>query len=115
LLLASPWSYWQSLTLLDLGAITIVTLVTLVSIRRVPFNFTLLTVAIVYSAVALPIVVFPDIYLSGARYVLGAAPFFVLLGLYSTRYRLVEWLLMSAGFSLQAAIATFFFSRGWVG
>jgi len=60
-----------------------------------------------------PIAIAQDVYISAGRYLLAAAPLFLLLGQWSRRPWL-DTLLVSAGFLVQGALAVQFLSGYWI-
>jgi hypothetical protein len=56
----------------------------------------------------------PDYLMSAGRFLLVAAPAFLLLGRWSARRPWLDLLLVSGGFLLQAVLLTFFLSGGWL-
>lgn len=110
------FSYWQARTLVDLAPIIVFGLLTLLTIRRIPFAFSLYMLGLVYLSISSP--VFrphqPDIFVSAGRFFVVAIPMFLLLGKWMERRRWLETLIVSGGFMLQAALASYFLSNGWL-
>ncbi|WIG60938.1 MAG: hypothetical protein OJF49_003686 [Ktedonobacterales bacterium] len=109
-------SFWQSRGLIDLVPLAVCALVALVSIRRLPFAFTLYMLGLIYLTVRSPIFepAYPDILSSSGRFMLAAIPVFLILGQWTRRRPGLEMLLISGGFLLQALFAAYFLSGGWL-
>ena len=107
-------TYWNVLILLDLGALLIVLVLTVVGARRQPVAFTLYLAGLIYVCLAAPNVILPDALSSVGRVLLVAIPAFLLVSRWMRRWPALDLLIVSAGFMLQAALATFFLSGGWV-
>ncbi|HEU5440516.1 MAG TPA: hypothetical protein VFU88_14595 [Ktedonobacterales bacterium] len=109
-------SYYQARALVDYGPLVLFTLVTLLMIRRQPFSFTLYTAGLLYLAVASPMVATrdPDMFQSAGRFLLAAVPVFLLLGRWIRRRPALDLLLIGGGFLLQAALAAYYLSGGWL-
>ncbi len=110
------WSYWQARQLVDLAPVLLFALLTVLNIRRMPFSFSLYTLGLLYLALSSPVPVNPDpdYLMSAGRFLLVAAPIFLLLGRWSARRPWLDLLLVSGGFMLQAVLLTFFLSGGWL-
>ena len=106
----------QAELLVNLAPPVIVIVLTLSAIRRMPFAFTLYTGGIVYLSLASPVVSpgVPDILTSVGRYLVVAAPIFLLLGSWTERRPWLEMLLTSGGFLIQAILALVFLRNGLV-
>ncbi|MBF6590525.1 MAG: hypothetical protein IVW57_08325 [Ktedonobacterales bacterium] len=111
-----PWTYWQARELVDLAPVLIFGLLTLLSVRRMPFAFTLYMVGLLYLAISTPVLDSPDpdMLISAGRFLVVAAPIFVLLGRWTERRPWLDLLLVSGGFLVQAILAAFFFAYGWL-
>ncbi len=109
-------SYYQARDLVDYGPLVLFTLITLVMLRRQPLAFTLYTAGLLYLAVATPILVSrdPDMFQSAGRFLLTAIPVFLALGQWTRRHPALELLLIGGGFMLQAALAAYYLSGGWL-
>lgn len=107
-------TYWNVLVLLDLGALLTVLVLTVVGARRQPVAFTLYLAGLLYVCLAAPNVVLPDALSSVGRVLLVSIPAFLLVSRWMRRWPALDLLIVSAGFMLQAALATFFLSGGWV-
>jgi hypothetical protein len=101
-----PWSYQQALVFLDLGALVIAAVLTLAVCRRVPVAFTLYLVGLLYLCVSSPATWTPDVWVSSARYLLPAAPLFLLLARWTQRRPMLEAAIIGGGFMLQAMLLT---------
>jgi hypothetical protein len=117
--LATPaGTYDQARLLVDLAPLLLCALVTVVTIRRVPFAFTLYMLGVLYLAVAAPMLDQqlgdPDLFVSSGRFLLAAAPIFLVLGRWTARRPWLDLLVVSGGFLLQAVFAAFFLTGGWL-
>ena len=109
------WTYWQAHQLLDLVPLLAFAAITLVQIRRAPFMFTLYMVGLMYLSVANPIPCgFPDLLMSVGRYMLAAAPAFLVLSRWSREHTWLDALITSGGFMLQGVLITVLLSGGWL-
>ncbi|HKV86217.1 MAG TPA: mannosyltransferase family protein [Ktedonobacterales bacterium] len=108
------FSYWQARTLVDLAPLLLVALLTLFVMRRQPLSFTLLTAGVLFLSIISPIPHRPDVLASAGRYMLAAAPIFVLLGQWSRRRPWLDMLLVSGGFMLQAVLLLCFLTGYWI-
>jgi hypothetical protein len=94
---------------LELGLLVVFCAITLVSIRRVPFAYTLYSAGLLFVATASPVPSQGDLLWGVGRYLGEAFPVFLIVGWWGTRYR---WLLPSlsgAGFLLQGTLAVAWF------
>lgn len=109
-------SYYQARDLVDYVPLALFALITLVMIRRQPFAFTLYTAGLLYLAVASPIVGTrdPEMFQSAGRFLLAAVPVFLVLGAWTRRRPALAMLLIGGGFMLQAALAAYYLSGGWL-
>jgi hypothetical protein len=107
-------TYWNVLILVDLGALLLVLVLTVVGARRQPVAFTLYLAGLIYVCLAAPNVILPDALSSVGRVLLVAIPAFLLVSRWTRRWPALDLFLVSAGFMLQAALATYFLSGGWV-
>jgi len=113
---APLFSYWQARTWVDLAPIVLFGLLTLLTIRRMPFAFTLYLLGLLYLSISSPVyrINQPDVFVSAGRFFVVAIPLFLLLGKWIERRRWLETLIISGGFMLQATLAIFFLSGGWL-
>jgi hypothetical protein len=115
---APPWTYWQARQAIDLIPWLVFAILTVVSVRRMPFAFTLYMAGLLYLSVANPITVsaYPSLHLldSVGRYLFAAVPMFLLLGKWASRRPWLELLLVMGGFMIQAVLLTAFLLGGWL-
>lgn len=104
----------QVRTLFNLVPLLLVLILTLVSIRRMPFAFTLYSLGVFYLAVAEPIPTMNNFVTSDGRYMLAAVPIFLLLGGWTKRRPWLDMLLVSGGFLTQALLAVTFLHGGGI-
>ncbi len=109
-------SYYQARDLVDYVPLVLFALITLVMIHRQPFAFTLYTAGLLYLAVASPIVGTqdPEMFQSAGRFLLAAVPVFLALGAWARRRPTLAMLLLGGGFMLQAALAAYYLTGGWL-
>jgi hypothetical protein len=111
-------TYDQARLLVDLAPLTLFALLTVASIRRIPVAFTLYMLGTLYLCVATPMLDTqlndPDIFVSSGRFLIAAFPIFLLLGSWMKQRPWLEMLLLGGGFALQAILAAFFLSGGWL-
>lgn len=103
----------QARIALDLLPILGGIVITLVGARRSPLTFTLYLLAYLYLVTATPIS-FTDLFVSGGRYMLAAVPICIIL---ATRLTRAPWVLSAlrwCGVFLQALLALYFLSNGWM-
>ncbi|MBO0835250.1 MAG: hypothetical protein J2P28_06990 [Actinobacteria bacterium] len=108
------WSYWQALTLLDLTLATITFVVAITHARRLPLMLTLYVFGVLALSAAVPIEGLPDVLTGIGRYQLACAPLFVGLALVAERRPNLWPGLVGASFMLQAVLATFWLSGGYL-
>lgn len=108
------WSYWQARELVDLAPLAIFGVLAVVSIRRIPLAFSLYTLGLIYLAVAQPVPSGPVILTSSGRFLVVAAPMFLLLGRWTARRPWLELLLVSSGLLVQAVFAIYFLTGNWL-
>ncbi|HEX8034607.1 MAG TPA: mannosyltransferase family protein [Ktedonobacterales bacterium] len=104
----------QAALLFNLVPSLVVIALTLAAIRRTPLAFTLYSGGVVYLSLASP-AVGPgvlDILHSVGRYLVVAAPVFLLLALWSERRPWLDMLLTSGGFLIQAILALVYLHNG---
>lgn len=104
----------QVRTLFNVVPLLLVLILTLVSIRRMPFAFTLYALGVFYLAVAEPIPTMNNYVTSDGRYMLAAVPIFLLLGQWTERRPWLDLLLVSGGFLAQALLAVTFLHGGGI-
>ncbi len=107
-----PWSYGQAYLLIDLGALAICTVLTVMGARRLPVAYTLYLLGTLYLCVAAPVIYSQSVFRSSGRYLLVAAPLFLLLARWSGRRPWLEALLMGSGCLLQMVFLTSFLTTG---
>jgi hypothetical protein len=109
-------SAYQVRDLVDYGPIVMFALITLVMLRRQPFAFTLYMAGLLYLAVATPVLIsrYPDMFQSAGRFLLAAIPMFLIMGRWTRGRPALELLLVGGGFLLQAVLATYFLTGGWL-
>ncbi|MGH2517696.1 MAG: hypothetical protein ACRDHP_18770, partial [Ktedonobacterales bacterium] len=108
------WTYQLARSLVDLAPLVIFGVLTLVAARRLPGAYTLYMLCLLALIVASPR---PDrlgYFVSAGRYLLAAVPVFLLLARWARRRPWLDLLLMSGGFLLQAVLAAYFLSGGWL-
>jgi hypothetical protein len=84
-------------------------LITLVTIRRVPFAFTLYTVALLYLAIASPVPSQTDLIWGSSRYLAQAIPIYLIVAGWAARRPWLDTLVASVGFLVQGAVAVALF------
>ncbi len=110
-----PWTYWKAHQLLDIVPVALFGLLTLLTVRRIPVAYTLYMLALTYLVIASPITLgYPDLLMSAERYMLAAAPMFLLLGRWMGHRPWLDMLLMSTGFMLQGVLTVVLLSGGWL-
>ncbi len=111
-----PLSFWQMRLLVDLLPVLIFGTITLVCVRRQPLAFTLYMLGLLYLTVATPVTqrLEPDPLFSAGRFLLVAAPMFVLLARWTANRPWLQLLLVSIGFMAQAILGAFFLTGGWM-
>lgn len=107
-------TYWNVLIMVDLGGLLLFGVLAVLAARRQPVSFTLYMAGLLYVCVAAPILVLPDPLSSVGRVLLVSIPAFIFLSRWLRRWPVLDLLVVSAGFMLQAALATYFLSGGWV-
>jgi hypothetical protein len=107
-------SYEQARSLVDLAPLALFLILTLVLARRQPVMYTLYLAGLLALILASPR---PDrlgYFVSAGRYLCAALPIFFWLGRWSETRPWLYLLLTSAGFLLQATLATVFLTGGWL-
>jgi hypothetical protein len=103
----------QMRVFLDLAPIVAAVILTFAAIRRAPVAFTLYMLCLLFLVTSEPID-FTDLFISGGRYMIAAAPLFVI---FADRLTRSEWLLpilLWSGALLQALLAIYFLQYGWI-
>lgn len=114
-LAAQPaWGYWQLLILLDLGLFIGFALVTVLAARRLPISLTLFSAGLLALSFASPARDYVDVLTGTDRFLTGAVPVFLVLAIWSDTRPNFQLGLLSTGFLLQAALAVFYLSGGWL-
>jgi hypothetical protein len=107
-------SYAQARSLVDLAPLAIFLLLTIVLARRQPVTYTLYMAGLLALILASPR---PDrlgYFGAAGRFLCAALPIFLWLGRWSETRPWLYLLLTSAGFLLQATLATVFLTGGWL-
>lgn len=107
-------SYEQARSLVDLAPLAIFLILTALLARRQPVIYTLYVAGLLALILASPR---PDrlgYFVSAGRYLCAALPVFFWLGRWSETRPWLLLLLTSAGFLLQASLATVFLTGGWL-
>jgi hypothetical protein len=78
--------------------------IVIVSIRRVPFAYTLYMAGLLYLVTAAPVTFVPDVLTGATRYLAGAIPVFLIVARWAGRRPWIETLVISTGIMLQGAI-----------
>jgi hypothetical protein len=99
------WTYQQALILLDLVPLVAFSAITLLMARRQPVSFTLYMCGLLALIVISPITWSPDTYASAGRFLIPAAPVFLLLARWSFRRPGLDLFLVGC-FLLQGALLT---------
>lgn len=99
------WTYQQALILLDLIPLLAFGIITLLMIRRQPASFTLYMCGLLALIVVSPITWSPDLFASAGRFLIPAAPIFLLLARWSSRRPGLDLFLVGC-FLLQGALLT---------
>jgi Mannosyltransferase (PIG-V) len=107
-------SYEQARALVDLAPLVIFLILTIILVRRLPVMYTLYMVGLFALILAS---LRPDrlgFFVAAGRYLCAALPIFFWLGRWSETRPWLYLLLTSAGFLLQATLATVFLTGGWL-
>jgi Mannosyltransferase (PIG-V) len=107
-------SYEQARALVDLAPLAIFLILTIILVRRLPVMYTLYMVGLFALILAS---LRPDrlgFFVAAGRYLCAALPIFFWLGRWSETRPWLFMLLTSAGFLLQATLATVFLTGGWL-
>ncbi len=97
------WTYQEALILVDLVPLVAFSIITLVMVRRQPLTFTLYLLGLLLLITISPVSWSPDIFVSAGRYLLPAAPIFLLLARWSSRRPGLDLFLVGC-FMLQGAL-----------
>lgn len=95
----------------EVGLIIGFGLITLVSIRRIPFAYTLYMAGLLYLVTAAPLTNFSDVLIGATRYLAGSIPVFLILARWSARRPWLQTGLISVGIMLQGAIMVAYFQN----
>jgi hypothetical protein len=104
----------QARALVNLVPVLAVGLLSLIAIRRTPLMFTLYTCGLLYLALASPDPNGNNWVTSDGRYMLAAAPMFLLLSDWADRRPWLDMLLVTGGMLVQALLAAVFLRNGGV-
>jgi hypothetical protein len=107
-------SYEQARSLVDLAPLAIFLILTIILARRQPVVYTLYMAGLLALILSSPR---PDrlgYFVSAGRYLCAALPIFLWLGRWSETRPWLFMLFTSAGFLLQATLASVFLSGGWL-
>lgn len=108
------WTYEVARSLVDLAPVAIFGMLTVLVARRLPGSYILYMVCLLALILGAPR---PDrlgFFVSAGRYLLAAAPVFLLLARWAARRPWLDLLLTSGGFLLQAVFAAFYLAGGWM-
>jgi hypothetical protein len=113
----APWSYWQMLLSVDLGIFVLIAVLTAIFARRQPLSFSLYSVGLLATCVILPPLgpQWPDPMTSAARYLALSFPVFLGLAQVIDRRPALGTLVVGTGLMVEAALASFYLSNGWLG
>ncbi len=112
--LAPADSFLQARALADLALVAIFAVLTLAIIRRAPITLTLYLLGLLLLCVTTGVLTGSDPSLAAARYLLAAAPIFLLLGHWMERRPWLDLLVVFGGFAFQAIFAMIFLWGGWL-
>jgi hypothetical protein len=107
-------SYEQARSLVDLIPLAIFLILTILLARRQPVIYTLYMAGLLALILASPRADRLGYFVSAGRYLCAALPIFFWLGRWSETRPWLYLLLTSAGFLLQATLASVFLSGGWL-
>ena len=110
-----PWTPLAAFQWIDVVPWVLFAALTVLTVRRIPFAFTLYMAALLALLVATPSLKVPDILPSNGRYLLASVPIFWLLATWTARRPWLDMLIVSAGFLLQAVFAMQFITDRWIG
>ncbi len=116
LLTVAPWSYPQARMLVDLLPLALACVLTLVTVRRIPFAYSLYLMGVCAICLGTPYVdaIFPDVYVSAGRYLVVAFPLFMLIGRWTRNRPWLETLVINGGWAVQGMLLIFLFNGGWL-
>jgi hypothetical protein len=100
--------------LLNVVPLAICLIVVAVSIRRIPFAFTLFVLGLCYISVSAPVFSTPELIESTSRFLLAAAPVFLVIGRWTARRPALGHLWAASGLMVQGGMLTFFFAGRWI-
>jgi hypothetical protein len=100
--------------LLNVVPLAICLLVVVVSIRRMPFAFTLFVLGLCYVSVSAPVLRTPELIESTSRFLLAAAPVFLVIGRWTVTRPALGHLWVASGLLVQGGLLTFFFAGRWI-
>lgn len=112
-----PWSYWQLLLGIDLATLLLAALATALLARRQPFSFSLYMVGLLLLSLLYPPVGpgWPDVLTGSARYVALSFPVFIGLAQVIDRRPALGAAVLGTGLMMEAALASFYLTGGWLG
>jgi len=100
--------------LLNVVPLAICLVVVAVSVRRMPFAFTLFVLGLAYISVSAPVLKTPELIESTSRFLLAAAPVFLVIGRWTVTRPALGYLWVASGFLVQGGLLTFFFAGRWI-
>ena len=100
--------------LLNVVPLAICLVVVAVSIRRMPFAFTLFVLGLCYISVSAPVLKTPELIESTSRFLLAAAPVFLVIGRWTVTRPALGHLWVASGLLVQGGLLTFFFAGRWI-
>jgi hypothetical protein len=100
--------------LLNVVPLAICLVVVAVSIRRMPFAFTLFVLGLCYVSVSAPVLRTPELIESTSRFLLAAAPVFLVIGRWTATRPALGHLWAATGLLVQGGLLTFFFAGRWI-
>lgn len=110
------WTYNQALFLIDLFPLTLFALLTLLTIRRMPFSFTLYMLGLLQLCIVAPVINpnFPFMLMSISRFLVVSIPIFLLLGRWIERHTWLDMLVVGGSFMLQGLLTAYYLQGGWI-
>ncbi|MGH2442710.1 MAG: mannosyltransferase family protein [Chloroflexota bacterium] len=108
------WSFLQARVLFDLVPVVIFAILTIVAARRIPVSFSLYMLGTIAICVTSLVPLNFDPFTGQGRYMLMAAPVFILLGSWMRRYPWLDVTVVGLGFLLQGLFTAFFLRGGWL-
>jgi len=112
--LAPADSFLQARALADLALVVIAAGLTLAMTRRAPVTLTLYLLGLLLLCLSTGVLTGSDPTLTAGRYLLAAAPLFLLLGHWMERRPWLDLLVIFGGFAFQAIFAMIFLWGGWL-